>query len=110
MQETVVQCSLEAYGGEAIKSQVFPNNINGSKRACMLKSQMKTILITFFNIKSSVHFEFISQGQTVNYAYYIEILMWLCETLHSKRPEECWPNNWILHHDNAIVHKTLSVK
>jgi hypothetical protein len=23
---------------------------------------------------------------------------------------ELWPSDWILHHDNALVHKTLSVK
>jgi transposase len=26
-----------------------------------------------------------------------------------KRPE-LWPNDWILHHDNAPAHKALSVK
>jgi len=35
---------------------------------------MKAILITFFNIKCIVHFEFISQGQTVNQASYVEML------------------------------------
>jgi hypothetical protein len=23
---------------------------------------------------------------------------------------ECWPNDWILHHDNASAHMVLSVK
>jgi hypothetical protein len=45
----------------------------------MSKSQMKTMLITFFDIKRTVHFEFISQGQTVNQAYYMEILKRLRE-------------------------------
>jgi len=38
------------------------------------KSQIKTLLITVFDIDGSVHFEFIPQGQAVNYAYYVGIL------------------------------------
>jgi hypothetical protein len=45
-----------------------------SKDSYMLKSKMKTVLITFFDIKGTVHFEFIPQGQRVNKAYYVEIL------------------------------------
>jgi hypothetical protein len=44
----------------------------------MSKSQMKTMLITFFNIKGTVHFEFIPQGQAVNQAYYVEIMKQNC--------------------------------
>jgi hypothetical protein len=29
--------------------------------------------------------------------------------VHRKRPE-LWPNDWILHHDNAPDHKALFVK
>jgi hypothetical protein len=68
---------------------------------------MKTMLITFFCINDIVHFEFIPQGQTVNQAYYVEILKRLREDVHSKRPE-LWPNNWILHHDNAPAHNAFS--
>jgi hypothetical protein len=47
--------------------------------------------------------------QTVNHAYYVEILKQLHEALHRKRPE-LWPNNWTLHHDNVPANKALSVK
>jgi hypothetical protein len=75
----------------------------------MLKSQLKTVLITSFGIRSIVHFEFILQGQIVNKAYYVEILKWLHEAEHRKRPE-LRPNDWILHHDNVPAHKVFSFK
>jgi len=42
--------------------------------ACMYESHVKIMLITFFDIKVIVQFEFIPQGQTVNQAYYVEIM------------------------------------
>jgi histone-lysine N-methyltransferase SETMAR len=70
---------------------------------------MKTMLITFFDIKVIVYFEFIPQGQTLNHAYYAEMLKRLYETVRIKRPE-LWSNDCILQHDNAQAHKALSVK
>jgi hypothetical protein len=67
---------------------------------------MTTMLITFFDIKGIVHFQFIPQGQTVNQAYYVEILKRLREAVCRKRPE-LW-SDWILHHDNAPANKVLS--
>jgi hypothetical protein len=65
---------------------------------------MKTFAITFVDIKGTVHFEFIPQGQTVNQAYYVEILKQLHEAVHRKRPK-LQPNNSVLLHDNAPAHK-----
>jgi hypothetical protein len=59
------------------------------------------MIITFLDIKGIVHFEFITQGQTVNQVY-VEIPKQLCEAVYRKRPE-LWPNNWICHHDNALA-------
>jgi transposase len=70
---------------------------------------MKTMLISFFDIKGTVHFEFIPQGQTVNQAYYVKTVKWLHEAVHKER-HELWSNDWILHHGNVPAHKAFSVK
>jgi hypothetical protein len=98
----------EAYGGEtAEKSRFF--DWQKRFRVRMSKWQMKSVLITFFDMKGTVHFEFIPQGQTVNWAFYVGTLKQLYETAHRKRPE-LQPNDWILHHDSATAHKVFPVK
>jgi hypothetical protein len=44
-------------------------------------------LLTSFDIKGTLHFEFIPQGQTVSQAYYVEILKRLREAVYTRRPE-----------------------
>jgi len=109
MQITLVQCSPRIMGERLWKNQVFFSSVNGSKRARMSKSQMKTTLIIFFDIKCTVHFEFVPQGQSVSQTCCVEILKRLHGAAHRKRPE-LWPSDWILHHDNAPNHKALAVK
>jgi histone-lysine N-methyltransferase SETMAR len=76
----------------------------------MLKSQIKTmIIITLFDIKGIIHFEYILQGKTVNRTYFMIILKWLCEAVCRRRPE-LRPSDWILYHDNTPAHKVLYVK
>jgi hypothetical protein len=58
------------WGGDMDKSSVF-EWYNSSKRARNLKSQIKKMLITFFDIKGTVRFEFVPQDQTVNQVYYM---------------------------------------
>jgi hypothetical protein len=54
-------CALlsEVYGGEVIK---IIKCFWVAQTVCMSKSQMKTMFITFFDIKSTAQFEFIPQG------------------------------------------------
>jgi hypothetical protein len=43
------------------------------KKARQVKSKVKSMLITFFDIKGIVHKEFVLAGQTVNSAYYCDL-------------------------------------
>ena len=44
------------------------------KKACMQCSQVKVMLITFFDHHGLVHHEFVPQGQTVNRLFYKDVL------------------------------------
>jgi len=79
------------------------------KKARVSRSQVKTMLMCFFDHKGTVHYEFIAQGQTVNQQCYLEVLTRLRESARRKRPG-LWPDKWILHHDNAPAHDALRVR
>jgi len=72
----------------------------------MCQSQVKNMLVGFFDHKRIVHYEFIAQGQKVNQQCYLEVLTRLGESFRTKRPG-IWPDKWILHHDNAPAHDAL---
>jgi len=50
------------------------------KKFCQSKSKVRTMLLTFFDIRGIVHYEFVPTGQTVNQVYYLEVM----ERLHEK--------------------------
>ena len=79
------------------------------QKARMSRSQIKTMLICFFDIKGMVHHEFLEQGDTMNQYRYLDILKRLRESVRRKRPH-LWPDGWLLHHDNAPPHVALSVR
>ena len=78
-----------------------------AKKACQVHSNVKSMLIVFFNIQGIVHKEFIPPSQTVNDKFYCEVLKRLREGIRRKRPEKWKKNNWFLHHDNAPAHTSL---
>ena len=65
------------------------------------------MFICFFYHKGTVHNEFVPPGQTVNAAFYIEVLKSLRENMRRKRRDQWRNNTWLLHHDNAPAHAAL---
>jgi hypothetical protein len=56
-----------------------------------------------------VYHEFIPQGQTVNDAFYEEVLKRLRERVRRVQPQLWAEKNWILHHHNASSHSVIIV-
>jgi len=67
------------------------------------------MLICFFDAKGIVHSEFVPTGQTVNQAFYLEVLKRLRNSVRRKRPETWQSGDWWFHHDNAPAHSAISV-
>ncbi|KAF0740779.1 protein GVQW3-like [Aphis craccivora] len=55
------------------------------KKARQVRSNVKTMLITFFDIKGLIYYEFVPTGQTVNQTYYKEVLIKLREKIPDKQ-------------------------
>ena len=80
------------------------------KKPRLQRSQVKVMLITFFDHQGMVHHEFVPQGQTVNQHFYKEVLTSLVNKIPQKQRASWAGKTWILHHDNAPAHTALSVK
>ena len=55
-----------------------------SKKARMQRSQVKVMLITFFDYYGLVHHEFVPQGQTVNQLFYMKVLTRIVDKICQK--------------------------
>ncbi|UYV69149.1 hypothetical protein LAZ67_6002594 [Cordylochernes scorpioides] len=77
------------------------------KKARMSKSRIKTIIIAFFDIQGIVHCEFVSQGQTVNSTFYLEVLRRLKRRIAHVRADI--KDTVKLHHDNATSHTAFNI-
>ncbi|GFW13995.1 mariner Mos1 transposase [Trichonephila clavipes] len=78
-----------------------------SKKARMSKSRIKTMVIVFFDIRGIVHCEFVPQGQTVNSAFYLEVLRRLKRRIARVRADI--KDTVMLHHDNATSHTAFII-
>jgi len=78
------------------------------KKAQQVKSNVKTMLIAFFDIYRLVHHEYVPRGQTVNKEFYKTFLQRLRDAVRRHRPEKWRSGNWILHHDNVPAHRAVN--
>jgi len=72
-----------------------------------VRSNIKSMLICFFDQKGIVHKEFVPPDQRVNAAFNVELLKRVRENVRRKRPDQWRNNTWMLHHDNAPAHAAL---
>ena len=72
------------------------------KKAQQVKSNIKIMLIAFFDVDGLVHHELVPTGQTVNKEFYKTVLQHLRDAVRRHRPEKWRSGNWTLHHDNAL--------
>ena len=70
--------------------------------------QGEKMIIVFFDSRGFVHKEFLPPGQTVNHAFYKDVLERLREWVQRVRTDIA--DDWVLHHDNAPAHTALSVR
>ncbi|UYV70795.1 hypothetical protein LAZ67_8000653 [Cordylochernes scorpioides] len=77
------------------------------KKARMSKSRIKTMIIVFFDIRGIVHCESVPQGQTVNSAFYLEVLRRLKRRIARVRTDI--KDTVKLHHDNATSHTAFII-
>jgi len=67
-------------------------------KARRVKSNVKTMLISFFDANGIVHSECIPNSQTVNQAFYLQVLKHLRDTVRRKHPELWQSGEWWLQH------------
>jgi transposase len=102
----VYGCDVET---KAHSSQWVGQGSPRPKKARMSQSNLKVMLVVFFDWQGVIHYEFVPRGQTVNNELYVAVLKHLREAVRRKRPQ-LWTNqSWVLHHDNAPAHLSFLV-
>ena len=77
------------------------------KKARMSRSRVKTIIV-FFDSRGIVHKEFVPPRQSVNHAFYKDVLERLRKRVQRVRRDIV--DEWVLQHDNAPAHTALSIR
>ena len=84
-----------------------PHVTKAKKEVRQVKSNLKSMTITFFDIKGIVHKEFVPTRQTVNSGFYCEVLRRLPGNVRRHRPQLLREQTRLLHHDNVPSHTAV---
>jgi len=80
------------------------------KKVRLKKSKVKTMLVCFYDSKEIIHHEFVPEGKTFTESFYLSVLERLWKRIRRVRPKYSAPGSWFLLHDNAPVHRAVSVQ
>jgi len=80
-----------------------------AEKARQSRSNIKVMMVVFFDLDGIVRAEFVPRNTTVNSEYYKGLLERLRNDVRRKRPQK-WANGFILRHDNAPCHTSLLVR
>ena len=77
------------------------------KKARQVKNNVKSMIITFFDVKRIVLKEFVPTGRTVNSGFYCDVLQRMGENVRRCCPKLLQEQTWLLHHDNTPDHTSV---
>jgi hypothetical protein len=109
---TCDKCWVFGYDSET-KQQLFKwmiQTLTQLTKARQVHSNVKLILVYFFDAEGIVRKEFFSPGQMVNEKFYCDVLRRLREYIQCKSSGKWRNNSWALHHDNAPAHVSFIVQ
>ena len=66
------------------------------------------MIIVFFDSRGTMHKEFVPPGQTINHAFYKDVLERLRKRAQGVRKDIA--DDWVPHHDNAPAQTTLTIR
>jgi hypothetical protein len=103
----------QAFGETALRqSNTFEwySRFKNEAKVRQVWSNVKTMLIAFFDAEGLVHHEFLPQRHTVNQSVYITVLQRLRDAVRRKRPHKWSSGTWLLHHDSVPCQAALNVR
>jgi len=68
-------------------------SITKRQKVRLQKSQVKTMLVCFYDSKGIIHSEFVPEGQTVTGSFYLSVLERLWKRIRRFRPEYSEPGS-----------------
>jgi hypothetical protein len=84
-----------------------PHITKAKQKPRKVETNVKSMIITFFDVKRTVHKESVPTSQTVNSEFYCEVLRRLRENVRRRSPELWREHTGLLHHDNAPSHTSV---